>query len=257
MSRSVPPDADAEEIVEGRRRCGLRTGSVETTNKPSARRHRRLCALAARNRGRICWTRALRPDWRSFRSRPIRTSQAVTSIWRLRSLPRIPSGLSSTAAANPHDSDRTDPRHQYLLCDIEDGFSLHPLTHEVGATGPSMSPDGKYLYYFVDHTGKGTGSLTLKRVNLDGTDRQTILVVDSPLPGMHFRPSEVYPLSTISSDGKKLAISARLDLTSTTDRIRIDGVRSGEGFGPGGDPRHELAEHACSILPVDGPVPES
>lgn len=62
----------------------------------------------------------------------------------------------------------------------------------------------------MDQTIVGGGRLTLKRVNLDGTGRETILVVDAPLPGSNFRPSGIYPLSTISSDGKRLAISAFL-----------------------------------------------
>src|ERR1051326_1738445 len=54
------------------------------------------------------------------------------------------------------------------------------------------------------------GTLTLKRVNMDGADRQTILKLDSALPGTKFRPSRIYPLSTISSDGKRIAVSAFL-----------------------------------------------
>ena len=113
-------------------------------------------------------------------------------------------------SATAHGGSKSDPNHQYLLCDIEDGCSLHPLTEETGATAASVSPDGKYVYYFVDQTTVGGGRLTLKRVNLDGTGRETILVVDAPLPGTNFRPSGIYPLSTISSDGKRLAISAFL-----------------------------------------------
>jgi hypothetical protein len=113
-------------------------------------------------------------------------------------------------SGHAHGSDRKDPRHQFMLCDIEDRFALHPLTEEIGTTGPSVSPDGRRLYYFVDETKLGGGRLILKRVNLDGTDRQTLLVLDTPLPGTSFRPSHVYPLSTISSDGKRLAISACL-----------------------------------------------
>ncbi len=124
-------------------------------------------------------------------------------------------------SANAHGSSQSDPKHQYLLCDIEDGCSLRPLTDEIGATGASVSPDGKYVYYFVNETQVGGGRLVLKRVNLDGTDRQTILVVDSPLPDTPFRPSRIYPLSTISSDGKRLAISAFLG----------DGKTEGAPFG--------------------------
>jgi hypothetical protein len=111
-------------------------------------------------------------------------------------------------SASAHGSSRSDPKHQYLLCDLDDGCSLSPLTTETGATGASVSPDGKCLYYLVDQTKVGGGRLTLKRVNLDGGDRRTLLVIDAPLPGTAFRPSGLYPLSTISSDGKRLAISA-------------------------------------------------
>ena len=47
-------------------------------------------------------------------------------------------------------------------------------------------------------------------MNLDGTQRRTILVVDRPLPGTKFRPSHIYPLSTISSDGRRMALSVFL-----------------------------------------------
>jgi hypothetical protein len=113
-------------------------------------------------------------------------------------------------SATAHGGSRSDPKHQYLRCDLDDDCSLHPLTEELGATAASVSPDGKYVYYFVDETKPNGGRLSLKRVNLDGTDRQTILVVDSPLSGTQFRPSKLYPLSTISSDGKRLAISSFL-----------------------------------------------
>jgi len=124
-------------------------------------------------------------------------------------------------SAHAHGSSKSDPKHQYLRCDLDDDCSLHPLTHETGAKGASVSPDGKYLYYFVDETETGGGRLVLKRVNLDGTERQTILVVDSPLPDTPFRPSRIYPLSTISSDGQRLAISGFLG----------DGKTEGAPFG--------------------------
>ena len=113
-------------------------------------------------------------------------------------------------SANPHGSDKDDPRHRYLLCDLEDECRLTPLTDETGVTGPCISPDGVFFYYFVNETEVGGGRLSLKRVKLDGTDRQTILVVDSPLPDTAFRPSRIYPLSTISADGQRIAISGFL-----------------------------------------------
>jgi WD40 repeat protein len=120
-------------------------------------------------------------------------------------------------SATAHGGSRSDPKHQYLRCDLDDNCSLHPLTDELGVTAASVSPDDKYVYYFVDQTKPGGGRLTLKRVNLDGTQRETIQVIDSPLPGTHFRPSRPYPLSTISSDGKRLAISAFLGDGQTDD----------------------------------------
>lgn len=120
-------------------------------------------------------------------------------------------------SAHPHGSSPRDPEHRYLVCDLSDGGSLCPITEETGATAPSISPDGRVLYYFVDQTEVGGGRLTLRRVNLDGTGRETLLVIDAPLPGTGFRPSRPYPLSTISSDGERLAISAFLGDGRTED----------------------------------------
>ena len=113
-------------------------------------------------------------------------------------------------AGHAHGSDRKEPRHQFLLCDLEDRCRIMPLTDEIGTAGPSVSPDGRYLYYFVDHTKMNGGRLLLKRVRLDGRERETLMAIDGPLPGTKFRPSKLYPLSTISSDEKRLAISACL-----------------------------------------------
>ena len=113
-------------------------------------------------------------------------------------------------SAHAHGGDQHDPEHRYLLCDLEQGGELAPLTTETGATAPSVSPDGQHLYYFVDETEVCGGRLTLKRVRLDGTQRETLLVVDAPLAGTDLRPSLIYPLSTISSDGKRLALPAFL-----------------------------------------------
>jgi hypothetical protein len=120
-------------------------------------------------------------------------------------------------SATPHGSDQHDPEHQYLVCDIEDNCALTPLTTETGVTAPSVTPDGNHVYYFVNHTCTGGGSLTLKRVGIDGNDRQTVMVIDADLAGTSFRPSLVYPLSTIASDGKRLAVSAFLGDGQTPD----------------------------------------
>ena len=113
-------------------------------------------------------------------------------------------------SAHAHGSDQHDAEHRYLVCDVARGCELTPITHEVGATAPSVSPDGSTLHYFVNETETNGGRLTLKRVGMDGTGRETVFVLDAPLPGTTFRPSRIYPLSTISSDGKRLALSAFL-----------------------------------------------
>ncbi|MCC7192491.1 MAG: PD40 domain-containing protein [Phycisphaeraceae bacterium] len=111
-------------------------------------------------------------------------------------------------SAHPHGSNRHDPAHRYLLYNAESpGDQPVPLTDELGPTAPSISPDGKWFYYFQDQTELNAGRLSLKRVRLDGTDRETILVLDTPLPGAKAKISMIYPLSTISSDSKRIATS--------------------------------------------------
>ena len=102
------------------------------------------------------------------------------------------------------------PEHCFLLCDLSDNGCLIPVTDEPGATSPSVSPDGRFFYYFVDKTDIGSGRLELKRRKIDGTSPETVMVLDGSLPGTKYRPSRLYPLSTISSDGQRLAISAFL-----------------------------------------------
>lgn len=114
-------------------------------------------------------------------------------------------------SAHPHGSNKDDPEHRYLLCDLEAGGALSPLTEETGATAPSLSPDGEYLYYLVNETVLGGGRLTLKRVRLDGTGRETLVVLDAGIPGTPYVPCRMYPLSTISSDGERFATSCWLN----------------------------------------------
>ncbi len=113
-------------------------------------------------------------------------------------------------SAHAHGSDPHDPEHHYLLCDLENDCELTPLTSETGATGPSVSPDGQWFYYFANETVTGGGTLTLKRLNFASGERESVCVVDGPLPGTDFRPSRIYPLSTISSDGQRIATSCFL-----------------------------------------------
>ena len=82
---------------------------------------------------------------------------------------------------DPADVDTRSSRREYLLCDIEDGYSFIQLTDEEGAIGPSVSPDGRYLYYFVDRTVAGGGWWAIKRVDLDTFQRETLAKFDRPL----------------------------------------------------------------------------
>lgn len=109
-------------------------------------------------------------------------------------------------SAHPHGSDKHDPEHRYLLCDTESG-ELSPVTDEVGATAPCISADGRDLYYFIDETEVGGGRLTLKKRAVSGGKAETVLTIDGPLPGTKFRPSRPYPLSTMSSDSGRIALS--------------------------------------------------
>jgi hypothetical protein len=111
-------------------------------------------------------------------------------------------------SATPHGSRRNDPEHRYLLCDLDNHCRLTPLTDELGATGPAVSPDGRYFYYFVNETALNAGRLILKRMTLADRRKETVLTLDAPRPETGTRPSEIYPLATISSDGAKLAIAA-------------------------------------------------
>jgi hypothetical protein len=73
----------------------------------------------------------------------------------------------------------------YWLCDIEDNFGLRQLTDEPGARGRcAVSPDGKWMYYFVDRTRSPERLLKLKRVSLEDFTRQTLMVLDGPIPGI-------------------------------------------------------------------------
>lgn len=114
-------------------------------------------------------------------------------------------------SAHPHGSDPGDPEHRFLLCDLEHDGALAPITDELGTTAPSIDPTGAWLYYFVNETQPAVGGrLTLRRVRLDGTQREDVAVVDGVLPDAPGPFSRPYPLSTISSDGKRVAISGFL-----------------------------------------------
>ncbi|MCE9589071.1 MAG: hypothetical protein K8S99_00930 [Planctomycetes bacterium] len=105
-------------------------------------------------------------------------------------------------SSHAHGSEKSDPEHRYMLCEVATG-KITPLTDEVGPTTPSVSPDGKWFYYLVNQTEVNAGKLTLRRRPFMGGPAETIVVVDKPPTGTLCRPSHVYPLSTISSDGKR------------------------------------------------------
>ena len=53
---------------------------------------------------------------------------------------------------NPEETDPRKMLRDYMLCDIEDGFSIRQITDEDGVIAPSLSPDGRFMYYFIDRT---------------------------------------------------------------------------------------------------------
>jgi hypothetical protein len=116
--------------------------------------------------------------------------------------------------------DHKAPEHQLLLCEAETG-ALTPLTDELGVVAPSVSPDGKYLYYFVDETTAGQGRLTLRRRNIDGSAPLTLTILDGAIPGTPFRASRPGQLSTIRSDGGALGLYCFLG----------DGTHAGGSYG--------------------------
>ncbi|OPZ26722.1 MAG: hypothetical protein BWZ02_01902 [Lentisphaerae bacterium ADurb.BinA184] len=102
-----------------------------------------------------------------------------------------------------------DWKMELLLCDIEDGFSLRLLTDEARVRGPILSHDGRVLYYWDDQSGGDKPRLVLKQVDLETFRRETLLVVDSPVPGIGRPPrgGQMYDMSSLRRDGRRLAAS--------------------------------------------------
>ncbi len=109
----------------------------------------------------------------------------------------------------------------YWLCDLADNFSLRQLADERNAKGAALSPDGKWFYYVIEDPEATKSALVLKRVSLKDYRRHIVLAIRDRIPDSNFRPSRVYSLSSISSDGKRLVTSCFLG----------DGKADGAPFG--------------------------
>jgi len=144
-------------------------------------------------------------------------------------------------SAHAHGSNPDDPEHRYMVCNLEGGGALAPITEELAAKAPSVSPDGESVYYFVDQTRVGHGRLSLKRVNVDGTGRETILAVEGPISDTPYQFSHGYPISTISSDGRRIVYSGFLGagaadtatwgfLVFDVEKATVDAYPSGEDW---------------------------
>lgn len=110
------------------------------------------------------------------------------------------------SGSTPHGGH--DPaKHVYYRCDIDDDFSLHPMTECPEVTCPAISPDGRFFYYIVTNSRRhGHGApVELRRRNLDGSDDIIVAAIPGRLPGSNLLLGDVYSLSTISSDGRRLA----------------------------------------------------
>ena len=118
------------------------------------------------------------------------------------------------SGTTPHGGNGLVPElHRYYLCDIENDCDLIQVTSEPQAIAPALSPDGKTMYYVLDHSlcqDDQRMGIELKAVSLESFKSETLLVIDGKLPGTDFYPDKVYSLSTISSDGKHLAIKLKL-----------------------------------------------
>lgn len=110
--------------------------------------------------------------------------------------------------------------HAYMLYDLETG-QMHRLAGGAHDTAPVISPDGAWMYFLQDHAWMGKGSLSLMRVNLEGTVRETMVVIDRPLPGTSVVPWLPYGLGSLSSDGTRFVTGCFLG----------DGVRSDAPWG--------------------------
>jgi len=104
---------------------------------------------------------------------------------------------------------RDEWKMEFLLCDIEDDFSLRLLTDEEHARGPILSRDGRVLYYWDDQSGADQPKILLKQIDLDTFRRDTLLVVDSPVSGIGRAPrgGQMYDMSSLRADGRRLASS--------------------------------------------------
>lgn len=125
--------------------------------------------------------------------------------------------LHTPANAHPSERNHRTPGFCFLLCDLGNHGELIPLIEEPGSMGPAIAPDGAWLYYFIDETEVNAGRLTLKRVRLDGAQRETMCVFDTPPKGASHQASYPRRLSTISADGARIAMGAFLGNTFSAD----------------------------------------
>lgn len=109
---------------------------------------------------------------------------------------------------NAHGPVHNDPEHAYVLCDLDHPAELVALTDERNAIGPSYDPAGQWIYYFVDQSRFGGGRVLLERLRPDGTGREVLLVAEGIVEGAFAPLNRLYPLSTLSSDGQRIATSA-------------------------------------------------
>jgi len=46
-------------------------------------------------------------------------------------------------SATAHGGNKSDPKHRYYVCDLENGGALTPIIEELACVAPSVSPDGR------------------------------------------------------------------------------------------------------------------
>ena len=156
-----------------------------------------------------------------------------------------------------------DGGNQFLMCDLDEGFRLRALTESgVPTLAPTVSPDSRYLYYFVDESHLPNPRLLLNRLSLETFATDTLTVIDCAVDGIGRRPCAggkpsrgLNRNASIRADGKSILAGANFAGPDGADHfaplyVNLDTLRAhafpwepyswrvGGAYFPGPDPAH-------------------
>lgn len=96
-------------------------------------------------------------------------------------------------------------RLEFLLCELEDGFSLRRLTDDPRPAAPVLSRDGRHFYFLAnpDAAARETG-IALKRVDLRTFETETLTVFEAPVEGIGKRPLDASSSGSLRADGRMI-----------------------------------------------------